>query len=303
MKISSFFYLIGQGLKNIRRNKLFSIASIATIAACIFLFGIFYSILANFQYMMKSAESQVAVTVFFDNNTSDERIKQIGEEIQTQSAVDRISYTSAEEAWENYKSEYFGEYEYLAEGFKDDNPLANSASYSVYLNDTSKQTELVTYIEGIDGVRQVKRSDEVARNLSSMTKIVGYVSVAIIIILLAVSIFLITNTIILGITVRKEEITIMKYVGATDGFVEAPFFVEARKSCGRSGFADPVTILYFLYNNIIGAIASKFSLLSSILTFLPAGQVFAVLIPISLVLGLAIGFLGSFFALRKHANV
>ena len=103
MKISSFFYLIGQGLKNIRRNKLFSIASIATIAACIFLFGIFYSILANFQYMMKSAESQVAVTVFFDNDTSDERIKQIGEEIQTQSAVDRISYTSAEEAWENYK--------------------------------------------------------------------------------------------------------------------------------------------------------------------------------------------------------
>lgn len=302
MKISSFFYLIGQGLKNIRRNKLFSIASIATIAACIFLFGIFYSILANFQYMMKSAESQVAVTVFFDNDTSDERIKQIGEEIKTQSAVDRISYTSAEEAWENYKSEYFGEYEYLAEGFKDDNPLANSASYSVYLNDTSKQTELVTYIEGIDGVRQVKRSDEVARNLSSMTKIVGYVSVAIIIILLAVSIFLITNTIILGITVRKEEITIMKYVGATDGFVEAPFFVEGL-TIGLIGAAVPVTILYFLYNNIIGAIASKFSLLSSILTFLPAGQVFAVLIPVSLVLGLAIGFLGSFFALRKHANV
>ena len=285
MKISSFFYLIGQGLKNIRRNKLFSIASIATIAACIFLFGIFYSILANFQYMMKSAESQVAVTVFFDNDTSDERIKQIGEEIQTQS-----------------KSEYFGEYEYLAEGFKDDNPLANSASYSVYLNDTSKQTELVTYIEGIDGVRQVNRSDEVARNLSSMTKIVGYVSVAIIIILLAVSIFLITNTIILGITVRKEEITIMKYVGATDGFVEAPFFVEGL-TIGLIGAAVPVTILYFLYNNIIGAIASKFSLLSSILTFLPAGQVFAVLIPVSLVLGLAIGFLGSFFALRKHANV
>lgn len=302
MKISSFFYLIGQGLKNIRRNKLFSIASIATIAACIFLFGIFYSILANFQYMMKSAESQVAVTVFFDNDTSDERIKQIGEEIQTQSAVDRISYTSAEEAWENYKSEYFGEYEYLAEGFKDDNPLANSGSYSVYLNDTSKQTELVTYIEGIDGVRQVNRSDEVARNLSSMTKIVGYVSVAIIIILLAVSIFLITNTIILGITVRKEEITIMKYVGATDGFVEAPFFVEGL-TIGLIGAAVPVTILYFLYNNIIGAIASKFSLLSSILTFLPAGQVFAVLIPVSLVLGLAIGFLGSFFALRKHANV
>lgn len=302
MKISSFFYLIGQGLKNIRRNKLFSIASIATIAACIFLFGIFYSIFANFQYMMKSAESQVAVTVFFDNDTSDERIKQIGEEIQTQSAVDRISYTSAEEAWENYKSEYFGEYEYLAEGFKDDNPLANSGSYSVYLNDTSKQTELVTYIEGIDGVRQVNRSDEVARNLSSMTKIVGYVSVAIIIILLAVSIFLITNTIILGITVRKEEITIMKYVGATDGFVEAPFFVEGL-TIGLIGAAVPVTILYFLYNNIIGAIASKFSLLSSILTFLPAGQVFAVLIPVSLVLGLAIGFLGSFFALRKHANV
>lgn len=302
MKISSIFYQLKQGLKNIQRNKLFSLASIATIAACIFMFGAFFSILANFQSMLKSAENQVAVTVFFDQGLDESKINEIGEDIKKQKAVDHIEYTSAEQAWENFKSEYFGEYEYLAEGFKDDNPLANSASYSVYLSDASLQTELVTYIEGIDGVRQVNRSDEVARTVSKAATLAGYVSVAIIIILLAVSIFLITNTIVLGITVRKEEITIMKYVGATDAFVQAPFFVEGI-IIGLIGAAIPTVVLYFLYNNVITLVATKFSILNNLLTFLPVGQVFAVLVPISLILGLVIGFLGSFFALRKHANV
>lgn len=302
MKISTFGYQIKQGFKNIHRNRLFSIASIATIAACIFIFGVFYSIVANTQHMIKNAENKVAVTVFFDEGTTDTRIDEIGEQIKVREEVDHVEYTSPEEAWENFKSQYFGEYEYLAEGFKDDNPLANSASYSVYLADTSKQDQLVTFIEGIENVRQVNRSDEVAKNLSTAARLAGYISIAIIIILLAVSIFLITNTIVLGITVRKDEISIMKYVGATDGFVNAPFFVEGI-AIGLIGSIIPLIVLFFLYNRIIGFVLTKFSVLNNILTFLPVMTVFRVLIPVSLILGLAIGILGTLFAMRKHENV
>lgn len=302
MKINSAGYQIRQGIKNIQRNKLFSMASIATIAACIFIFGIFYSLVSNFQHMVKSAENQVAVTVFFKDELPKKEIERIGEDIKKRSEVDRIKYTSPEEAWENFKEQYFKGYENLAEGFKNDNPLANSASYSVYLSDTSKQAQLVKYIESIEGVRLVNRSDEIARNLSTAAKLVGYVSIAIIIILLAVSIFLITNTIVIGITVRKDEISIMKYVGATDAFVEAPFFVEGI-TIGLVGSVIPLIVLFFVYDKIVTFIMTKFSVLNSLLTFLPAGTIFKTLIPISLILGIAIGAIGSFFALRKHANV
>ena len=211
MKIRSLFYHIKDGLKNIYRNRLFSLASIATIAACIFLFGILYSLVMNFQYMVKKAENEVCVTVFFDEGLSETQIKQLGDTISKRVEVSSVHYTSAEEAWDKFKTEYFKEYPELALGFKDDNPLANSASYEVYLSDASMQGTLVTYLENLDGVRQVNRSEVTASSLASAAKLVGYVAAAIIIILLAVSIFLITNTIVIGITVRKDEISIMKF--------------------------------------------------------------------------------------------
>ena len=226
MKIRSLAYHIKDGFKNIHRNKMFSLASIATITACIFLFGVFYSIVVNFQYMIKKAETEVCVTVFFDENLSETDIKKLGDEISKREEVSRVQYVSADDAWESFKGEYFAAYPELAEGFKDDNPLANSSSYEVYLKDASNQGTLVKYLENKDGIRQVNRSEVTASGLASAARLVSYVAVAVIVVLLAVSIFLITNTIVIGITVRKDEISIMKYIGATDAFVNAPFFVE-----------------------------------------------------------------------------
>lgn len=302
MKIRSLFYHIKDGLKNIYRNRLFSLASIATIAACIFLFGILYSLVMNFQYMVKKAENEVCVTVFFDEGLSETQIKQLGDTISKRVEVSSVHYTSAEEAWAKFKTEYFKEYPELALGFKNDNPLANSASYEVYLSDASMQGTLVTYLENLDGVRQVKRSEVTASSLASAAKLVGYVAAAIIIILLAVSIFLITNTIVIGITVRKDEISIMKFIGATDGFVNAPFFVEGI-TIGIIGSVIPLVILSYIYQKVISYVLGKFSILSNILAFMPMSDVFRVLAPVAICLGIGIGFLGSFFAVRKHANV
>ncbi len=298
MRISTFFYTLRQGIRNIFRNAWFSLASIATISACLLLFGIFYSIVANFQNIVKTAEEGVSVTVFFDEGISDEKIKEIGDLIGKRAEVSRINYVSADDAWNSFKDEYLGEY---AEGFTE-NPLADSANYEIYLNDVSMQQSLVTYLESVEGIREVNRSEVTANALSGANKLISYISIGVIVILLAVSIFLISNTVMIGISVRKEEINIMKYIGATDFFVRAPFVVEGL-IIGLIGASIPLGIIYFIYNNAITMILERFSVLGDILTFLPVETVFSTLSLVSLGLGAGIGFIGSFITVRKHLRV
>ena len=286
MKISTFGYSMKQGVKNIGRNKMFSIASIATMSACIFLFGLFYSIVMNFNYIVQKAEEGVAITVFFEN----------------EDGVLSVTYVSGDEAWAKFQKQYFQGSEEAAEGFKDDNPLANSDNYEVYMSDVSKQKDVVSFAESLDGVRKVNKSDVVAKTLTSVNKLVGYVSVAIIGILLAVSIFLISNTVTMGITVRREEIAIMKYIGAKDGFVRAPFVFEGLL-IGAIGAVIPLGILYLVYEKAIHYILERFHLLQNIINFLPVTQVYRTLLPVGILLGVGIGFVGSFFTIRKHLKV
>lgn len=298
MRISTFFYTIKQGIRNIFRNAWFSLASLATIGSCLLLFGIFYSVVANFQSIVKNAESGVAVTVFFDEGLSDEEKQHIGELILDRKEVDRINFVSADEAWDSFKDEYLGEY---SEGFTE-NPLEDSENYEIYMKDISLQSSLVTYLNTVPGIRQVNSSQQTADALTGANQLISYISLGIIGILLAVSIFLISNTVTIGISVRKEEIGIMKYIGATDFFVRAPFVVEGL-IIGLVGAAIPLGFIYFIYTKALEMILSRFSEIGSILTFLPVETIFNTLIPISFGIGAGIGFLGSFVTVRKHLKV
>ena len=301
MRISTIGYQTKQGFKNIGRNKMFSVASIATMAACIFLFGIFFSIVTNFRYMVQKAEEGVAITVFFDEEATDAQIKKIGDELKSQNGVLKVNFVSADEAWDSFKDEYFGDAKELADGFKDDNPLSGSDNYEVYMSDVSKQKDVVSYAEKLDGVSKVNKSDVVAKTLTSVNRLIYYVSIVLIGILLAVSIFLISNTVTMGITVRREEIAIMKYIGAKDGFVRAPFIIEGLV-IGLIGAVIPLVILYFVYDKAV-AYVMKFSLLNNIIEFLPVTTVYRTLLPVGLILGVGIGFIGSAFTIRKHLRV
>lgn len=302
MRISTVGYSMKQGVKNIGRNKMFSLASIATMAACIFVFGLFFAIVMNFQYIVHKAEEGVAITVFFDEDATQSQIEKIGEKLEKHEGVKEIKYVSSDEAWESFKDQYFGDEKELAEGFKNDNPLAGSDNYEVYMNDVSAQKDLVEFAKGLDGVRKVNKSDTVANTLNSVNKLVWYVSAVIIAVLLVISIFLISNTVMMGITVRREEIAIMKYIGAKDSFVRAPFVIEG-VLIGLVGAVIPLIVLYFMYTKAIAYILAKFSLLGNILDFLPASQVYRTLLPVGLALGMGIGFVGSFFTIRKHLRV
>lgn len=314
MKISTLFYTIKQGFANIFRNKLFSLASIATIAACLFLFGLFYAIVANFQHIVKNAEEGVSVTVFFHYEgefpdgcgeheegqvPSEERLQEIGEQIAARVEVSDVQFISDEEAWESFGRDYFGED--FKEGFPD-NPLAGENSYQVFLSDVSMQSALVSWLESIPEVRLVRYSEATADTLSGVNLLIAYVSVGIIAILLAVSIFLISNTVSVGISVRKEEISIMKYVGATDFFVRAPFVIECM-IIGLIGAIIPLGLIYSVYNYALNYVLGRFVVLSDFLDFLTVKEVFAVLVPVSLFVGVGIGFLGSITTVRKHLKI
>lgn len=300
LRISTFIYLLLQGLKNIKRNKMFSLASVATMAACIFLFGCFFSVVMNLRYVVHKAEEGVAVTAFFDEGISEARISQIGMLIQNRSEVSELKYVSAEEAWDSYRNEYFGDDAQLAEGFKDDNPLADSDHYEIYLEDVSMQDSLVKYLQSIENVRKVNYSSSVANTLTDVNVLIGYISVAVIVILLAVAIFLISNTVTIGISVRREEISIMKLIGATDYFVRSPFIIEGA-IIGLVGSSIPLIAVYYLYTSVVSFVLDKFKILS--LDFIPVKEIFSYLLPVSLIIGLGVGLIGSISTIRKHLKV
>lgn len=302
MKIRTMFYSLKQGVINIKRNKLFSLASVGTIAACIFLIGIFYAVLINLQHIVEAAEENVAVVIFFDYESTQEQKDEIEASIRKRVEFGTLTYVSAEEAWEEYKKEYFKDAPELAEGFKDDNPLANSDSFRVTLNDIAMQDEFVDFAQDLEGVRKVNYSDSTATTLEDFGKMVAFVSVALIIILLAVGIFLISNTIMIGITVRKEEIGIMKLMGAKDLFIRMPFMVEG-VMIGLTGAAIPVLILLLIYEKVIKSILEQFATVSSMFTLLSTNDVFKVLTPAAFIIGGGIGLIGSIITMRKHLKV
>lgn len=299
MRISTFFYTLKQGVINIFRNKLFSLASIATISACLFLFGLFYAVILNFQNVVHTAEEGVSVTVFFKDGTTQEEMEQIGVQIRARNEVSEAKFISADEAWAEWAPENIGE-DYNE--IYTENPLEGMDNYEIYMNDVSKQESLVTWLESIPQVDRVQHSEIAATTLTGVNALVAYTSVGIIAILLAVSVFLINNTVMIGISVRKSEIEIMKYIGATDFFVRSPFVIEGIL-IGLIGSLLPLGLIYVLYKKVIDYVMIEFPSLSGLMQFLPVSEIYRTLLPVCLGLGAGIGFLGSFITVRKHLRV
>ena len=299
MRISTFFYTLKQGVINIFRNKLFSLASIATISACLFLFGLFYAVILNFQNVVRTAEEDVSVTVFFKDGTTQEEMEQIGAQIRARDEVSEAKFISADEAWAEWAPENIGE-DYNE--IYTENPLEGMDNYEIYMNDVSNQESLVSWLESIPQVDEVRHSEVAATTLTGVNALVAYTSVGIIAILLAVSVFLINNTVMIGISVRKSEIEIMKYIGATDFFVRSPFVIEGIL-IGLIGSLLPLGLIYVLYKKVIDYVMIEFPSLSGLMQFLPVSEIYRTLLPVCLGLGAGIGFLGSFITVRKHLRV
>lgn len=296
-RLGAFGYSFLQGIRSIRRNKLFSVASIVTMSACIFLFGILYFVLANVQFMLHEAESNVGVTVFFDEGIDNGRIAAIGSEIEKLEGVKSIEYLDAEQTWNNYKNNYLNQE--LVSSFGEDNPLENSMSYTVYFSDVSLENDAVAKISGISGVRKVNDSNQVINTLTKINRALSIGTVIIVALLLAIAAFLISTTITMGVSIRQREISIMHLIGATDFFIRGPFLIEGL-IIGILGVFIPLSILYAVYYKVVALVASKFSGMFATMNFVSINEVFAFILPVSIAMGLGIAVLGSSFTLSKQ---
>ncbi len=299
MRINTLKYTLKEGIKGLFRNKWYTLASIATISACLFLLGIFIAIMMNFQHIVENVQKGVAVTTFFVEGTTEEEILNLQTQIEGREEVDHVVYISAEQAWADFVED-MNMSEYM-DGFPE-NPLAKSANLEIYINDASKQADLVSYLESSSIVRRINKSELAATTLSGIDSLVGVASIGIIGILFLVSVFLISNTVTIGISIRKEEINIMKYIGATDFFVRFPFIIEGIL-IGLLGAALPLVLIYVLYNQVILGIAAQFPSLTNLLGFLNVDDVFIYLLPVCLGIGIGIGFFGSYTTCKKHLKV
>ncbi len=296
-KFGAFGYSVDQGIKNIRRNKLFSIASMATMALCIFLFGVLYFVMANVQNMIKEAESGVGVTVFFNEGIAQERIEEIGNEIREIKGVSTVNYLNAEDTWKQYKESYLNPE--LAASFGNDNPLSNSMSYTVYFDDVSYETDIVTQIEAMPGVRKVNNANDVVNTLTKINRALQIGTVLLVGLLLSIASFLISTTITVGVSIRQKEISIMHLIGATDLFIKGPFLIEGL-IIGLIGVCVPLSVLYAVYYKIVALVVAKFSGMFLTMNFVTTKEIFTFVLPVSLIIGLGIGLSSSYFTLRRQ---
>ncbi|PKM95111.1 MAG: ABC transporter permease [Firmicutes bacterium HGW-Firmicutes-1] len=302
MKIKTFGYCVEQGVINLYKNRLMTLASIGTISACILIIGIFYSIISNVDFMVNEIQNNIGVSVFFEDGITQERIDELKTIIGQREEVYSITYISAEEAWEGFKADYFKGREQLLAGFENENPLKDSASLQVFLNDISKQASLVTYLDTLPDVSHIREDRQVTNVIKSISDLIKYFSIALVAILIIISVFLISNTVRLTIELRKREINIMKYVGATDTFIRGPFVIEGAV-IGLVGSIIPLGIIFYFYTDIISRILQKYILLDDYLLFMPVSAIFVRLVPLSILIGAGIGVVGSMMTIHKHLKV
>lgn len=298
MSTKTFLYLCKLGIKNTWRNKVYTVASIITMTACIFLFGIFYLIVLNVNTFIHSAEKDVAVVVFFDQEIDAGRVDEVGTLIRQRPEVTSTVYTSSEDAWNHFKDTYF-EDEQLLEGiFEKDNPLKNSNNYQVFLKDVESQESFLPYVRSLDGVRKVLSSADTVKaviKIKNAMSTVTYGSAAVIII---ISVLLIYNTVGVGIAAQREKIKVMFLMGAKDSFIRIPYIIEGL-IMGILGMVLPLVLLYLVYRWGINFAVTQFNIFGGGIRLLPLASVFPKVIRACAAVGIASGCVGSLMAMGR----
>ena len=301
MKWSSFQYLTKQGLHNLRANRLMSLASIGVLTACLLLTGIAGLFSANVNSLVEYLGDQNETVVYLDQGLSDEELASVDQTLRSMPGLAAVTYVSQEEVLETYKG-YMSEYADLFNDFEEDNPV--HANYRVVLEDLNQLDEMIAQLEQIDGVYSVSAPTQLSSVFLTIQRAVTYAGWALVAVLALVSVVVISNTIRLTVFARRKEINIMKYVGATNGFIRWPFFVEGTSVGLISGLlaAGLVIGAYALVVNRIGAMSGFWGpILGSCL--LSVGQVWPVVLGAFLIFGVVIGSIGTAMSIRKYLEV
>ena len=299
VRYSVLGYLLGEGFRNVFKNKKSTGASLIIMCATMLIFGLFFVIGENVNYIMEEVEAQQGMQVFLNKDATEEQIQQAGEQIRAIDYVATAQYVSKEDALNSLK-ERFGENGDLLDGYYEKNPL--KPSYVVTLTDLEQSDNVYAQIDQLDNVSNIEVRDKTIDALIGVANGIRIVSGVILILLIVISIFIIANTIKLTVHARRKEISIMKYVGATNGFIRWPFIVEGI-IIGVISAMISIVLLGVSYNFAIDKLldSSVATMVSfNLLTF---SDMFALVLTVYLILGIGIGVIGSTISMRKYLEV
>lgn len=300
MRYNVIGYLLSEGFHNVMKNKKSTGASLMIMCATMLIFGLFFLIGENVNHMMKELESSQGMQVFMTKKVSDDQIQELEEKIKDLPDVAKVEFISKEQGMNTFK-ERFGENAKILDAYTgDDNPITDS--FVVTLTKLEKSEEVKAQIEGFENVKNIELRDKTIEALIKVTNGVRIVSAVILMLLIVISVFIIANTIKLTVHARRKEISIMKYVGATNGFIRWPFIVEGI-IIGVVAALISVLLLGIAYNSLMGQITSSDVFSNMGLSLLTFSEIFGLIITVYLILGTGIGALGSIISMRKYLEV
>ena len=307
--MNNFLYCVKQGLSNFIKNPLHSLASTATVSACIFLFCLFLGLVANITEIAMEAETNVGITVFFTEDAGEADKEQLRKDIENFGGVKEIRYISADEAWDSFKEDYFGDKaEELSAAFSDDNPLSQSDSFEIFMESLDDQPLMAEFLTGKDIVREVNYANSLVDTLKKMNRGIYILSAVIIGVLFAVSVFLISNTISVAAAFRKRENQIMRLIGAKGFMIRAPFVVEGLL-IGTIGAAVPLWIVKVIYEKAAAYLTKQVSgfaagsAIKDVIQLIPLENIFPQMAMAGLILGIGMGFIVSEITIQRHLRV
>lgn len=299
MKYNVLSYLIGEGFKNVLKNKKSTGASLMIMCATMIIFGVFFMIGENINHIMSELEMQQGMQVFIKDEATEKEVSELGNKIKALNGVNQVEFVSKEDAL-NQMKEKVGDKQFLLSGYEENNPFP--ASYVVTLTDLKESSNVQKEINNFENVKNIQSRGDTINALLNIANLVRLISGAILILLVVISIFIIANTIKLTVHARRREISIMKYVGATNSFIRWPFIVEGIL-IGIISALISIMLLGIAYNLISDKIVASAITNVININLLTFSDMFTLIIVVYLVLGIGIGTLGSVISMRKYLDV
>ena len=298
MKYNIFGYLIGEGFGNVFKNKKSTGASLMIMCATMIIFGIFLILTQNINHFVDDVKSEQGFQVFLVTDATEEQIQEVGDKIRALNGVSTADFKNKEYAM-NFMKEKFGDKAYLVEAYGSD---VYSTSYIVTLTDLNLSKDVQNQILQFDGVKKITSSDETVTTLLSLAKGIKWITGVILVLLVFISIFIISNTIKLTVHARRKEISIMKYVGATNNFIRWPFIVEGM-IIGILASIISIVIVGGAYSVFAEQAVNAGFLKTINISLVGFKDMISSIIVVYMLLGIGIGALGSVISMRKYLKV
>ena len=299
MRLNTVKHFIGTACRNLFLNRLMTIASVLTVASCIFIVSVFYLLVANVNSVFGQLQDQIGLVALVDDDVPAEDMTYLFYRIMAIPNV-RIAVPINPEDNQYIIDSLFGPGSAMAEHLMQDNPFRRA--FSIDIHDIQLHDEVVQALEALQpyGIVTVRSEQELADTLWNLTQVVRTISLIVIFILGAISLVIIINTIRITVGTRQAEISIMKYVGATDWFIRWPFIIEGLL-IGLAGAIIPAVICIFGYDSVITTISNVPML--DFMYFLPGEQVLFYVVPFAIMVGTFIGLIGSAVSVRQYLKV